>query len=84
MRDTPEGIIEELRRAAEGNAADLEMPGVTAEGMMEWEAADLLEEWLRALEAIGGGCDDPAKVARDLLDPIVRHGWGQSGITGSA
>jgi hypothetical protein len=77
--DTPDGIIEELRRQAVTAAEELDMPGLPVTEMLESEAADLLDRWQKGLldiEAGRGG--DPKTLARKLL---TDH---QSSIIGSA
>lgn len=43
--DTPEGIIEELRRQAVDAADEIGMPDLPVSEMLESEAADLIERW---------------------------------------
>jgi hypothetical protein len=66
MRDTPEGIIEELRFIAMTDAVGLE--GIAKEDLAAWEAADYIERLSKALERIRGGEAEPAKIAREALD----------------
>jgi hypothetical protein len=66
MRDTPEGIIEELRFIAMTDAVGLE--GIEKEDLTAWEAADYIERLSKALERIRSGEADPARIAREALD----------------
>lgn len=65
MRDTPEGIVEELRETAEMQAVEL---GVPKENLTEWEAADHIDHLRTQLGRIAAG-EEPAKViAAEALD----------------
>lgn len=68
MRDTPRGIVEELRRAARCEALDL---GVKVEDITASEAADYIEHLQRALGRIEAGEPDPESIARRALDPTL-------------
>lgn len=74
MRDTPEGIIEELREAARFEAHDLE---VGKEELTAWEAADYIERLTKALERIRNGEADPVTIAREALDIRL---WVEGGL----
>lgn len=65
MRDTPAGLIEELREAAHLDAIEL---GVDRAEMPAHQAADYIEHLRRALGRIEAGAPDPAAVAREALD----------------
>lgn len=65
MRDTPEGIVEELRDAAELQALEL---GVAKESLTGWEAADHIDHLRAQLGRIADG-EEPAKeIAAEALD----------------
>jgi hypothetical protein len=65
MRDTPEGIIEELRESAHLDAFDLELE---KEELNAWEAADYIEYLTAALVRIRAGEADPVMIATEALD----------------
>lgn len=67
MRDTPRGIVEELR---EGAAVDAREIGVAKEELPAWEAADYIGRLTTALERIAGGEAAPEAIARTALDPL--------------
>lgn len=66
MRDTPEGIVEELRDTARANAAEL---GVPKEGLTEWEAADHIDHLRGELRRIAEGEGSAREIAAEALDP---------------
>lgn len=66
MRDTPEGIVEELRSAAREDAGEL---GVPTESLVQWEAAEHIDHLRRHLQRIADGEADAAQVAAEALDP---------------
>lgn len=68
MRDTPRGIVEELRRAAGLEAVEI---GVKVEDLTASEAADYIEHLDRALRRIEAGEADAREIARYALDPIL-------------
>lgn len=73
MRDTPEGIVEELRLAARLEAVEL---GVEPSEMTASEAADHIE-YLRAfLQRIAAGEAPAPAVAAEALDALL---WANSG-----
>lgn len=65
MRDTPEGIIEELREIARIKAREL---GVAAETLTEWEAADLVQHLSEHLRRISTGEMPAREIAAEALD----------------
>lgn len=66
MRDTPAGIVEELRFWAKRDALEFDVDPVdTTTG----GAADYIERLTAALERIRSGASDPEAVAREALDP---------------
>lgn len=69
MKGTHQSIIEDLRDQARFNAVELRQ---SAETMPEWDAADLIEELMAALQQIADGSPDAQKIARKALDPIER------------
>lgn len=66
--DTPEGMIEELRFQAIEAAAE---SGVAAESTLEWQASDMLAEFLSALRKLADG-EIGVEEVRALLDPFQR------------
>jgi len=69
MKNTHQGVIEDLRDQAEMNALEL---GEDKEAMPEWDAADLIEELMTALQSIADGATDAVGIARKALDPMQR------------
>lgn len=67
MRDTPKGIVEELRFSAQLDAEEL---GDVVENMPQTEAADYIEHLSAALERIAQGEADPVHIAVDALDTV--------------
>ncbi len=67
MRDTPQGIVEELRYAAEADARDI---GVAVEDLLASSAADYIEHLSAALQRVADGESEPEAIARDALDPV--------------
>lgn len=67
MRDTPRGIVEELRAAAQLDADEL---CVDLAELTQTQAADYIERLEAALRSIQAGATNPAEIARDALDPI--------------
>jgi hypothetical protein len=65
MRDTPEGIVEELRDGARVEALEL---GVPAEELTASQAADHIEHLRGHLQRIAAGEDEPARIAAEALD----------------
>lgn len=65
MRDTPEGIVEELRQAARLEAVELD---VAKEDLTAWEAADHIDHLRGHLQRIADGEPEPARVAAEALD----------------
>lgn len=73
MRDTPEGIVEELRLTARLEALEL---GIEPAEMTAAEAADHIE-YLRAfLQRIADGETPAVGLAAEALDPML---WASSG-----
>lgn len=65
MRDTPEGIVEELRTSAKVEALEL---GVPKEELTAWEAAEHIDHLRGQLQRIAEG-EEPAKaIAAEALD----------------
>lgn|GEM_PF-1695407 len=81
LKDTHQGIIDDLRDIAHFNSAEL---GERPETMPEWDAADLIEELMSALQKIADGAPNPEEIARKALDPFARmiHNY-EAGSTGS-
>lgn len=69
MRDTPRGIVEELREIAAEEAGEL---GQDVAAMTSGQAADYIEHLEGALQRIRDGAPDPVGIARQALDPL---GW---------
>jgi hypothetical protein len=69
MRDTPAGIVEELREIARFEGFELE---TDATEMTAWDAADYIERLTKALERIKAGEANPVGIAREALDV---HDW---------
>lgn len=67
MRDTPRGIVEELRAAAQMDAVVI---GVEVAEIPGSEAADYIEYLRAALARIEAGEPDPVGIARAALDPM--------------
>jgi hypothetical protein len=65
MRDTPQGIVEELRLQA---AEDSEHLGEPVSKFVATEAADLIERYADALVRVEAGEEDPQMIARLALD----------------
>lgn len=76
MRDTPTGIIEELREAARVLAAEIGVPMQDAAG---WEAADYIEHLRAALARIKAGEEPASLIAEQALDAMA---WMLSDFTG--
>ncbi|MFG1429190.1 hypothetical protein [Roseixanthobacter glucoisosaccharinicivorans] len=83
MRDTFATLVEELREKAEeaaeeandGNAALSKVINVKParpQDMIEWEAADVIEELSDALSNISDGNSDPKSIADKVFDPTER------------
>ena len=54
--DTPEGLVEELRDAARERCRDLEIdPDLHQADMMEWDAADCIEDAAKRLDKLSPG-----------------------------
>ena len=68
MRDTPRGIVEELRELAAEEAGEI---GQDVGAMTAGQAADYIEHLEAALERIRAGDPDPVGVARRALDPLA-------------
>ena len=65
MRDTPEGIVEELRDTARVQAFELDVP---KESLTEWEAADHIEHLRAHLGRIAAGEGPAQEIAAEALD----------------
>lgn len=69
MKDTPRGIIETLRDQAEMTALEI---GEAKEAMSDWDAADLIEELMEALQQIADGAPNHQVIAKRAIDPMRR------------
>ncbi len=69
IKGTPQGIIDDLREEAEMTALEI---GEPKEAMPEWDAADLIEELVEALQQIADGAPNPETIARRAIDPVRR------------
>jgi hypothetical protein len=67
IRDTVEGLINELRLAAMDAAEEIDLPATFSDAMLEEEAAALLEAWLDALKRIERGEGDAQQIAFEAL-----------------
>lgn len=65
MRDTPEGIVEELRDAARVHSLELDIP---KESLTEWAAADHIDHLRGHLRRILDGEEPAAQIAAEALD----------------
>lgn len=74
MRDTPEGIVEELRDTARVQAVEL---GVSKEGLTEWEAAEHIDHLRTQLQRIADGEAPAQQIAAEALDPRL---WMLDGV----
>lgn len=70
MRDTPEGIKEELRNAAEWAAQDADEGAFDPMGAVATEAVGLIEHYEGALKRIAAGDAQAQQIATDALDPL--------------
>ncbi len=68
MRDTPEGIVEELREAARLEAIEL---GVSEADLPGWQGADHIEHLRGQLKRIAEGEPEPVQIAAEALDPML-------------
>lgn len=73
MRETPRGIVEELREAARLDAIEL---GVDHREMTGWEAADHIDHLRGHLQRIADGEGSATEIAAEALDPLL---WMKSG-----
>jgi len=69
LKDTHQGIIDDLRDQALTDALEL---GENPQSMPAWDAADLIEELMSALQKIADGAPDSQDIARRALDPFAR------------
>jgi hypothetical protein len=68
MRDTPEGIVEELRDSAAVQALELDVP---KESFTEWEAAEHIVHLRTQLQRIADGEEPAHEIAAEALDPML-------------
>ncbi|MDB5448313.1 MAG: hypothetical protein JWQ97_3630 [Phenylobacterium sp.] len=68
MRDTPEGIVEELRDSALVQALELDVP---KESLTEWEAAEHIVHLRGQLQRIAEGETPAREIAAEALDPTL-------------
>lgn len=68
MRDTPKGIVEELREAARLDAVELAVP---KEELTDWAAADHIDHLRSHLQRIAEGEENPKQIAAEALDPVL-------------
>lgn len=78
MRDTPRGIVEELREGAAADAAEMRL---AKEQMPGWEAADYIDHLTEALSRIAEGEPSPEGIAKDALDPVKWMLSGEEPVT---